>query len=447
MPQQAEPNTDALAIDNAFHSLHSASAATRQNVSTHSPRPDHQHDLLERTGHSALSLAWLLDPATPRTFYEVHYEREPLWVARNQVDYFVGLPCLEDVDGLLNTTVSNHVRPLDGDRLTRSERDGSSSEQRFRASRYGVLDVQSVYRSYHDGFTAVINQMNRRSAAVSRLCRSLQAELHHPVGANLYLTPAHAQGFRPHVDMHDVFILQLHGTKEWHVSSPSTELPLVSAQHYKQNLPDFQTYVLAPGDTLYLPRGFRHEAVTGDSSSLHLTVGVHAFRWHDLLSDVLALVAEEDVTFRGALPAGYLHGSLDMDRVEHMARRLSMALADRELVEKAKQRIASKLIAADAAVGLSRFRSLDSIVAMTGRSIVARPPEVLCLTRVTPEQATIEFLGNFVTGPRVIAPALQFIAQNHQFAVSDLPGNLSDHDRIDLVKRLVTEGLLEVLNP
>ncbi|MFF3412875.1 cupin domain-containing protein [Streptomyces sp. NPDC002742] len=446
MPQeQVEPNPGGRVVDNDPHSLPIAAEAATMKVRDRSPSQEHQRNSVGYHPCSTFSLTWLLDPVKPRDFHELHYESAPLWVSRSQIGYFADLPSLDEVDDLLTTTVSNRLSPADGERLTRSEPDGTSSDYNVRMTGNGAADVQAVYRSYHDGFTVVINQMHRRSAAVGRLCRRLQAVLHHPVGANLYLTPANAQGFRPHVDMHDVFILQLHGTKEWHVSSPSIELPLVSSRHGKQSLPDFQTYTLAPGDTLYLPRGYRHEAVTGDSSSLHLTVGVHAIRWHDLLKDALALLAEEDVIFRSALPVGYPEKPLDTGQVRDMARRVSVALSDGKLMEKAKERVTSRLISADVTTGLSRFRSLDAIAGMSDESIVARPSEILCLVRLTPDRATIEFAGNFVTGPRFLAPALQFIAQNDQFTVSDLPGNLSKGDRMDLVKRLVTEGLLEVL--
>ncbi|MFI1377240.1 cupin domain-containing protein [Streptomyces longwoodensis] len=441
--EQDESKVDGPVVENDSYSPRCASGAIGQKVKT--SRPDHRYNSYRDHWSSPFSLEWLLDPVTPRDFLERYYESAPLCVIRNEIGYFSGLPTLDDVDDLLTVTVANHLRPLGGDRLIRSEPDGTSSERGFRTSENGGVDVQAIYRAYHDGFTAVINRVHRRSAAVGRLCRSLQVALHHPVGANLYLTPARAQGFRPHVDMHDVFVLQLHGTKEWHVSRPSTELPLVSNWHVKQDLPDFEKYILMPGDTLYLPRGFRHKAVTGDSSSLHLTVGIHAFRWRDLFNEVLTLIADEDVMFRGALPAGYLDEPLDMEYVRGMARRASAALSDAELIEKAKWRIASKLIATDEVAGLSRFRSLDAIVGMTDESIVARPPETLCLVHLTQEQATIEFSGNFVAGPPSIAPALQFIIKNHRFAVGDLPGSLSRDDRIDLVKRLVTEGLLEVL--
>ncbi|MFJ5552057.1 cupin domain-containing protein [Streptomyces sp. NPDC093225] len=390
-------------------------------------------------------LDWLIHPFGSDEFYKLHYETAPLCVRRDNAAYFAGLPDLDSVDELLSTTVSNRVNSRHGERLTRFEADGSSSDRSARVTSNASVDIHGIYRSYHSGFTVVINQVHRRSSPVARLCRGLQATMHHPIGANLYLTPESAQGFPPHVDTHDVFVLQLHGTKEWHVSTPTSPLPLAQTKYKKQEIPDFQVYDLSPGDMLYLPRGYRHEAITGASSSLHLTIGINAFRWHDLFSEALELLADEDVALRNALPAGYMRKPLDMDYVKKVSRRVAEALCSAELMGRAKERIASRFLASDAAAGISQFRSLDAVASLTSTSIVARRPETLCLVGSANGRATIEFGGNYVSGPDSIAPTLQFVAENEQFAIGDLPGRMHEEDRMELIKRLVTEGLLEVL--
>lgn len=392
----------------------------------------------------AFSLDWILHPIEPSVFFEQHWEAAPLLICRDESGYFASLPGLDAVDELIAATVSNRLRPNGTDQLVRSEPDGSVSRQPVRVSGNAAADVHSVYRAYADGFTVVVNEVHRRSAAVGRLCRGLQAALHHPVGANLYLTPAGAQGFLPHVDTHDVLIVQLDGEKEWHVGSPSDELPLAQKRHGRQTLSVAQTYTLTQGDTFYLPRGFPHEAVAGNSSSLHLTIGIHAYLWSDLIEDALELLADADVAFRGALPPRFLDEPLDSERAAGLARRLAAALSDGVLAERAKERIGSKLIGGDAAPERGRFRGLDALAGLTDDSVVTRPPELLCGVRTMEGQPAIEFAGNFVTGP-LLKPTLEFVAQHERFTVGELPGELSSEDRVDLVSRLVSEGLLEVM--
>src|SRR3546814_13341142 len=60
---------------------------------------------------------------------------------------------------------------------------------------------------------------------------------------------------------------------------------------------------MAPGDCLYLPRGYIHSAAAQEGVSLHLTIGVLATTVHDLLRRVVDGTAD-DPTFRRALPPG-----------------------------------------------------------------------------------------------------------------------------------------------
>jgi hypothetical protein len=307
----------------------------------------------------------------------------------------------------------------------------------------GMPDIYDTYRAYHEGYTIVVNQVHRRSAAVALLCRALEVISHHEIGANLYLTPRDGQGFLPHVDTHDVFVLQLHGVKEWHVAGESSHLPLASAKHTPLALfADFRKLTLGPGDVLYIPRGFPHEAVTSNCSSLHLTVGVHVFTWVDLVTEVLGLLAEQRVELRGALPLGFLDVSLDAARVSELANSLAVALTDSTLVERAKGRLGSRLLRAGKTASKGHFRAIDMLGDITDQSILVRAPGVLCRVWSTSHECFIDFGTNYVAAPLFVKPAFRFIAEREQFTVSELPGILSAEDRKDLVIRLVSEGLL-----
>ena len=76
------------------------------------------------------------------------------------------------------------------------------------------------------------------------------------VGANVYLTPPGTQGFAPHFDDVDVFILQLEGKKHWRLYEPKPEdrLPRFSSRNFTQNEigdPCLET-TLDAGDMLYV---------------------------------------------------------------------------------------------------------------------------------------------------------------------------------------------------
>src|SRR5439155_22754137 len=59
--------------------------------------------------------------------------------------------------------------------------------------------------------------------------------------------------------------------------------------------------VLRPGDTLYLPRGWPHEARTSDTDSLHLTIGIKVYAWIDAVRAAVDECASE-LEFRRSVP-------------------------------------------------------------------------------------------------------------------------------------------------
>lgn len=101
----------------------------------------------------------------------------------------------------------------------RTGRDGKLSERPFRLEADGRPDIHDIYRCYDEGYTVVLNGIHWRSPVVGALCRELEADFQHHVGVNLYLTPRGAQGLRPHLDSHNVVIVQIHGVKEWRVGA------------------------------------------------------------------------------------------------------------------------------------------------------------------------------------------------------------------------------------
>ena len=106
----------------------------------------------------------------------------------------------------------------------------------------------------------------------------------------------------------------------------------------------FRSFTLTAGDVLYLPRGFPHEAFTASASSVHLTVGVHAYRWADLLGEALALFAAEELEPRRALPPKFLDNALDAARLSRLASEFAHALTDTTLAERAKARLHTRLL-------------------------------------------------------------------------------------------------------
>ncbi|MGC4945753.1 cupin domain-containing protein [Streptomyces sp. DT224] len=176
-------------------------------------------------------------------------------------------------------------------------------------------DDTALWREFADGATLVLQALHRTWAPVGDLTAALAAELGHPVQANAYVTPPQNRGFDAHYDVHDVFVLQTEGTKRWIVHRPVHPAPLRD-QPWTEHRgavaeaagrePHLDT-VLAPGDVLYLPRGWLHAAEAQGEVAVHLTLGVHTWTRYALAEQLMrAALAElrDDPWMRGSLPLG-----------------------------------------------------------------------------------------------------------------------------------------------
>lgn len=139
------------------------------------------------------------------------------------------------------------------------------------------------------------------------------------MGANVYLTPPGTQGFAPHYDDIEAFVVQLEGKKVWKVYPPmnaAQTLPRFSSGNFKRaeiTSPPLITVELEPGDLLYFPRGYVHEAhATEGAHSLHITLSTcQRNTWGDLLEKMipqaLQTAIESDIELRESLPRDYLN--------------------------------------------------------------------------------------------------------------------------------------------
>ncbi|KFV78974.1 Bifunctional lysine-specific demethylase and histidyl-hydroxylase NO66, partial [Struthio camelus australis] len=183
------------------------------------------------------------------------------------------------------------------------------------------------------------------STTVWQFLSILQEHFGSMAGANTYLTPPGTQGFAPHYDDIEAFVLQLEGKKHWRVYGPRTGaevLPQFSSANLTQaelGEPVLEA-VLEAGDLLYFPRGFIHQGdCLPDAHSLHITVSSYQRNsWGDLLEKLLPaalqMALEEDVEYRQGLPMDYLGymGVANSDVVD--ARRTAFVEKVQSLIKK-----------------------------------------------------------------------------------------------------------------
>ncbi|MGD1805682.1 cupin domain-containing protein [Dapis sp. BLCC M126] len=136
------------------------------------------------------------------------------------------------------------------------------------------------------GATLILDQIHKRVPEVSLFASKLNYELGYPTQVNAYCSWSSKKGFSKHYDTHDVFILQVEGSKQWYVYTDTFKYPLPNQKSSSLTPPEEEAYlscILHPGDVLYIPRGHWHYALTKEEPSIHLTLGVQCRTGVDLL--------------------------------------------------------------------------------------------------------------------------------------------------------------------
>jgi lysine-specific demethylase/histidyl-hydroxylase NO66 len=303
-----------------------------------------------------------------------------------------------------------------------------------------TADVERVLAEFDAGATIVAQGLHLNRAQTATFCSALEGALGHPVQANAYYTPRGSQGLAVHHDTHDVFVLQIAGEKRWLVYEPVLELPL-KEQRYRAAVDGAPgeaviDTVLGPGDTLYLPRGWLHEARTSDVDSLHLTVGINVYTWLDAVRDALSDV-EGELAFRRSADGDFTTPS---DLLDLLGERLGVADVARRKAKRLERRRRPVLDGQ-----ISQLRALDGLDTATE---VERRPSVLATLEQEGDAIALAFHGKRLLLPgRLSAEADFLVGADEPFTAADLPGDVDDAGRVVLVRRLVREGFLRIRLP
>jgi lysine-specific demethylase/histidyl-hydroxylase NO66 len=330
-----------------------------------------------------------------------------------------------------------------------------------------LIDADRARDRYADGATLVLQSLHRIHPPVVRFCRRLAADLGHATQANAYITPPGNRGFDPHHDTHDVFVLQIDGSKLWHVYAPALRLPLASQPSsdlaaerplVPAGAEPELSVVLEPGDSLYLPRGYVHSAETNEDRSIHLTVGVLATTAFDVLRDVLALAGDVE-EFREALPLGAASNREQLRRevLPDLLRRAAAWLAGVD-PDEAMTTITRRLDNAVPAEPMRLLGSTDGLDHLDKETVVRprlgsgwtlddRPPAG---TAVPGDAGTLTLSSpsRVLSMPSFVASGVAAALAGPALTVGDVAehsaGALTVDDALVLVRRLLREGVLVV---
>jgi len=379
-----------------------------------------------------LSFATLISPIPLEDFLSQYWERKPLVIHRNDPTFYGDLLTLRDFDYAVANGAS-HVKTAEA----KSKKAGTAETQ-------STSGLETLLADMRGGSTLVLDRLHQREPKLGRLCRLLEAEIGHRFQTNCYLTPPHGAGFTPHWDNHDVFILQVEGSKHWKVEKERRRLPGLSEYMGEDEgrfvKPDADSFTLNKGDLIYIPRGVVHAAECSSDPSLHITLGLNIKTWEDLLKAAMRALVLEDEQLNYALPPGFLRGDGEA-LAKNLLANLRKAAGEKN-VRAVVQKFRNDLVTTfppDVSGQVEDFFQPPQLA----MDVVVGPRRG-AVYRVVPGDDSVElnFAGRTITFPGFFGEPLKFALNTPSYAIGDIAGELEDEEKIVFVERLMQEGLV-----
>jgi len=384
---------------------------------------------------------WVIAPMTPDEFQSRYYERAVCVVRRDDPSYFDRLLTIDHLDRVLTTGLAKHPEI----NLVQNEKTITSNEY---VDANGRVDPVRATRLFRQGATIIFTHLHQRIPSLGRLCEALERAFSSRMQTNIYLTPPSAQGFAPHWDTHDVFILQIAGTKHWTIYDTKIALPLQN-QHFDRTVdatgPVTMEFTLEAGDVCYIPRGAIHAARSSDDTSLHITTGLLAYNWTDLLLQAVVAAGMTEVDLRQNLPIGWPQMTDDGRLAREYRARVDRLVAHITSHPPPFPLLADSLTAdyQSLSSGLLK-RAIDSN-RLTLASVVRIRDDAQAQPAAN-DHCSIRCGAKELEMPIAALSALQYLERHKPCAVGALPDVLDDDSKLVLVRRLMAEGIVDALS-
>jgi ribosomal protein L16 Arg81 hydroxylase len=229
----------------------------------------------------------MLAPITVDVFFKEYWLQKPLWVQRQQMNYYNDLLTITDIENYL---YRNHDLRYPQIRLVQNGKEIPISNYKIRKSNGSdrhyehLINKNVAFEYFNQGATLILNQHQRCNKQLSAFCEALQTRFKCYFQTNLYFSTAHTMGFTPHWDNHEVFALQIYGEKIWKIyDKVADDAPQSQSVTLADDVKPLLEVTLRAGDLLYVPRGYVHSVHTAASSSLHITLGAFPPTYSDFL--------------------------------------------------------------------------------------------------------------------------------------------------------------------
>lgn len=146
------------------------------------------------------------------------------------------------------------------------------------------LKFGKVSEYLRQGNVLIIDAISEAIPEIYKFTRNFEWRLGDRVQSNCYIAWNQSEGFDTHWDNHDVFVIQILGSKKWRIYGQTRKAPL-RYENLKHEAPKKAIWekVISAGDIIYLPRGCWHDAIAVDGPTVHISIGVHKLKGHSYL--------------------------------------------------------------------------------------------------------------------------------------------------------------------
>jgi len=277
-----------------------------------------------------LTLAELLHPITPDRFMADYHDRKPLHIPADAHSTKARIFDWDRLNGLLaqsaiwtaaNLKLVRDGAPIPPDQYCTRTRIPGGEVLRPAPARVDVF--------LSTGASLIADDIQTLTPELAALAYMLARTFGAAVGANAYASFGGIQAFGTHYDLHDVFAVHISGEKTWQLYQNRADTPVTMPgnggdprPYYQQTRgPLMQSVRMRPGDVLYLPRGWYHDAladgpVDGGNASLHVTFSVAAL-YGRIIFGLLEAAAMQDPAFRTYMPPAHDGDGIALQR--HLA--------------------------------------------------------------------------------------------------------------------------------
>lgn len=256
------------------------------------------------------SLDDLLAPMTPAQFFAEYHDRQPLHL-KGGAAKFASVLSWRTLNQLLNQTNIWSAQSL---KLVLDEKPVPPEQYCAMAL---SRDNQQLMQPLADrvmewvgrGASLALNDVDSLTPGLAAVSNAIEGAGLGKAQANVYVSWQSHKAFPAHFDTHDVWAVQVEGEKTWNIWEGRADYPIghpafrsLGQAHHEQAKGKLrERLVLQPGDLLYLPRGWYHDALCEAASTMHIAYGVHAVLGMDLLNILLERALYEPA-FRQPLP-------------------------------------------------------------------------------------------------------------------------------------------------